>query len=666
MLFKKSLLLFLFVFLFSKTNAQNFEPGKVSIEELQEKAHPIDSSAVAAIVYKIGKTIFKYDYEKGFYALHECQIRIKIYKKEGLSWANFEVPYYVGYESMSDDVVKFSNACTYNLEGAEIVKTKLNSEGSFKKNVNEYWNEASITMPNVKVGSVIEFKYILKSENVVTFPAFNMQYSIPVNYCEYKTEIPEFYIYKPVAIGFVKVNTEQKYEDTFQGYDNQYRNSNTVKYKQISSIHTAESIPALKEEDYIDNIRNYTSSIKYELERTRFPDQKVKDYSITWEGVAKTIFDNKDFGQALDADIDLVTDLRFILEAQHKTDLSQLEKLGVIFKFVQQKMNWNNHYGYYVDKGIKKAYVEKTGNTAEINFILIRMLKLAGISVNPVLLSTIEHGVPVFPNRTIFNYVIAGVEIDGKQILLDATNKQTIPNVIPLNALNRFGRLIRKDGTSEEVNLMPKTTLNENTVLYVSVDEHGKIAGKCRIQKNDYPAFSFRENNKVFSRESYLEKLENSLNGIQISDYKIENVANLDKPIIESFTFVTANHCEIIGGKMFINPKLFFTNSRNPFMKEERQMPIYFGYPKQKKYQITINIPEGYLVESVPKPIKIATVENVGLFIFNILPEGKRIQISLTEEINAPLVSSDFYEVLKDFFQQMIDKQNEKIVLIKV
>jgi hypothetical protein len=72
----------------------------------------------------------------------------------------------------------------------------------------------------------------------------------------------------------VKVNTEQKYEDTFQGYDNQYRNSSTVKYKQISSIHTAESIPALKEENYIDNIRNYTS-IKYELERTRFSRSKT-------------------------------------------------------------------------------------------------------------------------------------------------------------------------------------------------------------------------------------------------------------------------------------------------------------------------------------------------------------------------------------------------------
>jgi hypothetical protein len=51
--------------------------------------------------------------------------------------------------------------------------------------------------------------------------------------------------------------------------------------------------------------------------------------------------------------------LRFILEAQHKTDLSQLEKLDVIFKFVQQKMNWNNQFGYYVDKGIKKHMLKK-------------------------------------------------------------------------------------------------------------------------------------------------------------------------------------------------------------------------------------------------------------------------------------------------------------------
>jgi hypothetical protein len=79
---------------------------KSFLEELQEKSHPIDSSAAAAILYKAGKTIFKYDYEKD--SMHFMNVRSELkYIKEGLSWANFEVPYYVGYESMSDDVVKF-------------------------------------------------------------------------------------------------------------------------------------------------------------------------------------------------------------------------------------------------------------------------------------------------------------------------------------------------------------------------------------------------------------------------------------------------------------------------------------------------------------------------------------------------------------------------------
>jgi hypothetical protein len=57
-------------------------------------------------------------------------------------------------------------------------------------------------------------------------------------------------------------------------------------------------------------------------------------------------------------------------------------------------------------------------------------------------------------------------------------------------------------------------------------------------------------------------------------------------------------------------------------------MPIYFGYPKQEKYQITINIPEGYLVESVLS-IKIATVENVGLFLLTFFQREREYKFPL-------------------------------------
>lgn len=651
-------------FLFSlQSSGQNFDYGKVSKEELLEKAHPLDSTTAAAMIFKKVRTYFVYNLKNGFTVNHEYSYRIKIYKKEGLNWANFVVPYYVGYEEMNDEYVKFSNAVTYNLENGAIVKTKLNNEGSFKKNVNEYWNQATISMPNVKVGSVIEFAYNLKSENIVKFPVFENQYDIPLNYSEYKTEIPEFFIYKPLITGYVKVKSEEKLVNGFQNFDDKNNQTTGIRYEQINSVYLSENVPAIKDEEYLDNLKNYKSSIQYELERTRFPDQPVKDFTITWEGVAKTIFENKNFGKELNEQLYIIQDVKMIL----KNVVSKEEKLDVIFKFVQNKMNWNNDYGYFTDKGVKKAYLDNSGNVAEINFILIAMLKLAGINANPVLLSTIDHGIPAFPNRTVFNYVIAAADIDGKQILLDGTSKFTTQNILPFNTLNWTGRLIKNDGTSQEINLVPTSPSEVSYTLMTKVDPLGQISGKFRVQKTDYEAYSFRSKNGQSSEDAYLEKLENDLGAIQISDYQIENKGtDLSKPVMETFTFTSDKHCERIGGKMFINPLLFFAVNKNPFVQEKRQMPIYFGYPKQYKYSINMEIPEGYIVESIPKPLKMATEDKMLLFTIITLAEGNRIQIVITREINASILGADYYQGLKDFFQKMIEKQNEKIILKKV
>lgn len=663
MLFKKSLVILLAILSFSNGNAQKFELGKVSKSELEQKIHPTDTSAVAAILYNKARTFFEYSEKNGFSIVNEIEFRIKIYKKEGLKWADYQVPFYVGYKNYNDDLVTFSNCVTYNLENGAIVKTKLNSEGNFKKIINKYWNEASITMPNVKVGSIIEFKYVLKSENIVEFPAYNFQYKIPVNYSEYNTKIPGFFIYKAVIYGSLSVNSEAKVESgSLDVNKSDFSRSDNLNFEQVNSMYKTYNIPALKEEPFVDNIQNYRSSIQHELKKSQFNDERAKDYSMTWDGVAEIIFKDKNFGEELNERLYLENDIKKVL----KNVTSVPEKADAIFKFVQNKMNWNNQNGYYVDKGVKQAYVDGTGNTAEINFILIAMFNYAGIKANPVLVSTLEHGVPIYPNRTVFNYVIACAEIDGNQVLFDATNKNTTSNILPLNTLNKVGRLIQQDGTSEEINLVPKTPSREAINMMVSIDSNGKIVGKVKDQKTDYEAYRFREKYKGINKDNYLEKLENDLNGARISDYTIENIADLAKPISENFTFESNNDCEIIDGKMYINPLLFFTQTKNPFVQEKREYPIYFGYPKQSKYNINIQIPDGYIVESLPKPIKISTGENVGLFTFNISTSENRIQIQIAKDLNAAAVSSNFYSVLKAFYQQMIDKQNEKIILTKI
>jgi hypothetical protein len=659
----KTFLALLILFSFVNLNAQNFELGKVSIAEIKEKQHPKDTNAVAAILFKNGKTKFEYSSRNGFVVITEVTMRIKIYKKEGYDWANFTLPYYVGYENYNDDTVKFSNAVTYNIENGVLVKTKLTTEGNFKKNVNEYWNEASITLPNVKEGSVIEFKYVLKTENIVKFPVFYFQDKIPVNYAEYTTNIPYFFTYKPIQLGYVDVKMDSKVVDG--GFSFEDKNSQTVMltFNQLKTKYTAENIPALKEESYVDNIQNYQSSLHHELEKTNFPDENEKNYSKDWDGVAKIIYAEKEFGKELQENSFLIDDVKTIL----KDIDSKEERLATVFKFVQSRMNWNNDNGYYTDKGVKQAYIDRTGNVAEINFILISMLKLAGLDASPVLLSTKEHGIPVFPNRTVFNYVIALVVIDGKPILLDATHKFTTINILPLNVLNWKGRLIKQEGISQEVDLVPTKASAKHHTLLVKMDKTGKMEGKYRLQMTDYEAYSFREKYAEMNTDAYLEKKENEIGDINIQDYSIDNKrTDFANPIVETFNFTANNHCEIIGDKIYVNPLLFFTQSKNPFVQEKRGMPIYFGYPELEKFIISFEIPDGFTVESMPLPMRISTDGKELSFLINVVNEGNRVQILVTKEINLAIIHADFYDSIKEFYQKMIDKQNEKIVLKKI
>ncbi|MBZ4037192.1 DUF3857 domain-containing protein [Flavobacterium sp. 17A] len=646
----------------TNTQAQKYELGKVTVAELEEKIHPVDSSAPAAILFKKGKTVFTYNDKVGFSATHTYEFKIKIYKKEGLKWADQKVHYYVGYQNLNEDLLEFSNAATYNLENGKVVKTKLENQGTFKKKLNEYWNEKTITLPNVKVGSVIEYKYVLKSENIGEFPDFDFQFDIPVNYFEYKTEFPEFYIYKTLLVGNSKIESDSKFSNGSQSFANEYGQTRNLTYKQIDAFYSGKNIPALLIEPYINNLENYRGTIKHELERIRMPEQPVKDLTITWEGVATSIFKDDNFGKELSKKDFLLDDVKKLL-----TNVESLEeRTNIIFKFVQNKMNWNEINSCFSKKGIEKAYKEQTGNVAEINFILINMLKLAGVDANPVLVSTIENGIPVYPTRTGFNYLIASAEIDGKQILLDASRKYTSPNILPLNVLNWKGRLIKSDGSSKEIGLVPIRASKENSSISAVINANGKIDGKIRIQRTDYDAYNFRIQNATKNQENYIEKLEQQLGDLKISDYAVTNKnTNLSDPITEIFAFETNNFVESIGGKLFVNPMLFFSKTKNPFTQEKRQMGIYFGYPNQEKILVNLEIPEGYVVETLPKPAKYTFQDNSIIVMMNVMNEGNKIQFSFSKEINGSIFAAEDYESLKMLFQSMIVSLDQKIVLKK-
>jgi hypothetical protein len=123
---------------------------------------------------------------------------------------------------------------------------------------------------------------------------------------------------------------------------------------------------------------------------------------------------------------------------------------------------------------------------------------------------------------------------------------------------------------------------------------------------------------------------------------------------------------EEIGGKLYFSPLIFLSPNENPFKDDKRSYPIDFVYPIVDKYMVNIMMPEGYTVETLPESAKFEFNGTDGTFTYLARLNGNSIQFTITTELNKILILPSEYEHFKKFYQLMIEKQTEKVVLKKV
>ncbi len=653
---KKILFIFTILFTFN-VSAQEIKFGKVSEEELGEKTNPLDSTANAAYLLKNRRTYFRYDTNKGFQVITDYHERIKIYSKEGLNYATKKITY---YNPNSGDQEKISSlkAYSFNLVNDKIEKSKLSKKDIFDEKLNKYRSQKKIAFPNVKENSIIDLKYTLTSP-LWSIKTLNFQYAIPIKQLHYKIEIPEYFTFNKTSKGYYNIPLKEGSKRDRINFG-----ANNVDFSSKTFSFNEKNIPSLKEnEPYSGNINNYRGGIEFELSNTNFITfgGAFKNYTTNWEDVCKTIYKSSNFGGELNKTNYYKNDLKVILE----TAKSNSEKISLIFQFVKSKVKWNDYYGKYTDKGIKKAYKEGSGNAAEINLMLTSMLRSANIKANPVLISTKNNGIPIFPTRKGFNYVISKVNLaNGKYILLDATEKYSHPNTLPYRDLNWFGREILEGGHSEQVNLIPSNHSKENNILHVKINDLGEINGILRRSLTGHTAMFYRQKNNVKKEEEVITSLEEKHN-IEIDNFKTSNKENISKPITQTLKFISEDHIEEINGKLYFTPLFFLGTKENPFKSEERNFPVDYGMPWQDQFSVSITIPDNYSVESYPKSLATGLPEGLGIFKYQINIQGNKIKLSSILQINSSIIAPQYYSTLKEFYKDLVEKQTEKIVLVK-
>lgn len=672
---KKTVIIFL-LFIGQLTYCQNYKFGKVSEEELLETQHPEYPEATAAILYKKQKIMFDYIQGKGFIQSTEIQERIKIYNKEGFDYATKMITLYDGASSASSEKLIGLKAYTYNIEGGKIIKDKLKNSDVFDEDTNKYRKTTKFTMPNLKEGCVIELEYTIESQ-LFSIDDIAFQQMIPTKNFELSLNTPEYLIYKtflnPRATYIpqltetkkrrsVTITSRERSQSRGGGLANY--SSSKIDFNDNVVEANLSNIPPLKDENYVDNLANYQSRLLVELERIELPNQPIEYLSTTWEKVTNTIYDDSDFGDQLSKNNYFKKDLEILMSSKPTND--KIEKVSMILDFVKSKVKWNEYYGYTAEQGVSKAYKDGVGNSADINLMLTSMLRYAGMDANPVLVSTKNNGIPLVPTRSGFNYVISAVNVDGKIILIDATRKHGTIDILPTNTLNWLGRLIKEDGSSDWINLIPEVSSSEMVSLNAKLETDLSINGKIRHQYTNYQANRLRNKYDGYGDEKVIEALEKDKGLIEISDLNLSQINEVDKPVLLSYDFNIDEAIEDVGGDLYLKPMLFLASKENPFKQDTRIYPIDFVYPISDKYMVNMMIPEGYELDVLPESVKYQFNGSDGVFTYMANKNGSYIQFVITFELNKTLILPTEYKQFKEFYQLMIEKQNEQIVLKKI
>ncbi|MFC0604110.1 transglutaminase domain-containing protein [Winogradskyella pulchriflava] len=647
---KQLFLTIITVLTITQVSGQDYDFGKISKAELEEKYHPLDSSASAAVLYRNEEISFFYSNNQGFMQQRKVHERIKIYNKDGFDWATKKIYLYKG---SSDEDISSLKGFSYNLVNGKIEKDKLSSDGKFKEDYNDYLKVNSFTMPNVKEGTIIEYRYTINSPRIGIDDVI-FQYSIPINKLDVKISTPEYYAYNkqlnPRARFYPKLNSSTK-------------NINVPFEYRLDILDVNETnIPGLREEAYAGNINNYRSKMSVELTAILDANKVLKkSFSANWEEVSKTIYDSEDFGGQLAKSSFYKDDLEALMVGVE----DDFEKARIVESLVKSKVKWNGNYGKYAQKGIRAAYKDGEGNDADINLLVVSMLRSQGVNANPVLISTRNNGIPLFPTREGFNYVICNVQSGDNNLLIDATEEYSTNNVLPYRVLNWQGRLIEEGGISRWIDIMPNAKSVESTMLNIKIDNDFNVTGKVAKNLTSYMAYSYRDKYAQVTTESHIKSLEKDKGNLGISDIDFENKNEITEPVKISYEYDLSDAVDEVGDKLYFSPLLFMAMKENPFKLEERQYPIDFVIPYEDKYLVNIMLPEGYVVESLPTSEAIAFKDENVKFVYVAKENGRYLQLKVQLDINNPMILPDDYKDFKAFYGKIVEKQGEQVVLAK-
>lgn len=641
--------------------AQTLEPnlkwGKPTDAELNMTTYAPDPEAEAVVL--CSQTVLRYDLSSGSFKLNTyTKKRIKILKEEGKDHANGGISYmFNGHRSGQCEILSKLKATAFNMVDGKLVKTKMEGDMVNNEDVSKTMRLTKFTVPQVTVGTVIEVEYEIESDFFSHIDDWRAQEDIPVMYTSFDVTVPEYFDFSVDERGSYPL--EKKIEDTNMsisaGAGLGMLQCGGKRYQFFGR-----NLPALRQKKLLYAPQSYGERVSMELRAIMIPGRMTKHFASDWDDVDKQLLDDDDFGGRLGKN-PLKTEMQ---EAGVADIADPVERIMAIYRLLKDRVKWNDHYTLYAESA-GKVLKERSGSNASINFILINMLKDAGFEAYPAVMRSRDNGfLTIRATVKEFNTFVVAVKVGDKLSYLDGSIEDGWLDVLPDNLLVDRARIVSKDKPAEWVDLRGVSESKSRSMVKGQLQADGTLQADIQTKYTGLEAASLRHDFRTATDSAtFVSELAQELN-CEIESLALTHHHGLG-PDVERNMHVTKQY-DAAGDIIYLNPWVLNVMSENPLTEEERTLPIEFPYIYTENLASVITLPEGYVVEELPKSLMIKSEDGKLSCVIASTSDGSTLSSRCQIQVGRLFFTPKEYPFVKSFLDEVYKRLQDVIVIKKV
>ena len=625
-------------------------------DELKLTADPAAPGAAAVYLYyeEIDNDPIHY---KSIYA------RIKVLTDKGKDLATVDLPY-----EKSVFKIRAIEGRTIHPDGTEYKLTTKPEDLMTSKSGNQEVARKVFTLPNVTVGSILEYRYqIGYDDNHLSSPQWEIQRNYYVHKAHYS--FTPFESFMPhAAQGFastryVVVNGEEATNLVWW-----YTLPAGVTVKQSMKDYSVDvaDVPPAPDEEYMPPIHSVLYKVFF-----CYSAHSADDY---WTNAAKSW--SKDVDKFAETSKPIKEAVAGIVSAGD----SEQVKAEKLYKAVQALENTDYTRAKNASemkalkikssKHAEDTWKQKSGSSEDIAMLYLAMARAAGLTAFAMKVVDRNRAIfdPSLMDTDQFDDTLVLVGIGGKGVLLDPGEKMCTFDEVSWTHSEAGG--MRQSAQGAGFVATPGQLYTENTLDRngdVTLDANGSMTGLFTFAMRGQRAMQWRQTALEEQPDNLKKDFDKWIQTMmpQGVEAHVDHFLGLDDPSLNLMAIVkTKGELGTALPKRLLLPGLFFeSRGQEPFVNEAKRLePVDMHYAEETTDEVTYHLPAGYAVEGAPQDVK-NNWQGHAAYILSSKAAAGQITVDRVLARGFDLAKANEYQDLRGFYQKVAAADESELVL---